>query len=100
MKQSSRNPNHTWWTKFYNSFHSSNGISQAAFKHSLRIFNSELENQPEFEQLRDWADCIQLSSRTASNKESYAAVKVNVQIRQCSESGMYSLNKYDVCYMK
>lgn len=92
FEQSSRNYN--WWTKFFNSFSYSTGTPPAAFKHSLRIFDSELENQSEFGQLRDWADCVHLTSRTGSSKHPYADLKLSVQIRQCSELlGLYSLNK-------
>lgn len=92
LEQTSRK--HTWWTKFYNSFNYSNGSLQAAYKHSLRVYDSELESQTEFGNFRDWADCVHLTKRSGDSKESYADVKLNVQIRQCSESiEMYSLIK-------
>ncbi|KAF7282748.1 hypothetical protein GWI33_002001 [Rhynchophorus ferrugineus] len=47
-----------WWTKFYASF---DGESNTAFKHNhLKIYKSELENQPEFNRFSDMLTCFEM----------------------------------------
>ena len=85
---------YNWWTKFYNSHpvthqsfnnqtHKNDGI------HKLKIFNSELEKQKEFEFLVDWAhpfDLIHGKQNLEKNQsgEKYATLKCSIKIAKCS----------------
>lgn len=79
----------TWWTKFYNSgiVASSNSISR--FKHKLSIYQNELEKQPEFSHLHDWAEPLQLvhgvryKRNSLPKEEVYATLKMNIKITVC-----------------
>lgn len=79
---------YTWWTKFYNS------MNPNAQKHSLVIFDCELENRREFQNLHDWAEPVALHSQNGSQKKaiqfidkSYADLKINVKVRKYFGNG-------------
>uniref|UniRef100_A0A182YBU5 C2 domain-containing protein n=1 Tax=Anopheles stephensi TaxID=30069 RepID=A0A182YBU5_ANOST len=76
----------TWWTKFYNSQQLRN--SQ---KHSLEIYDKELENVPEFSGFKDWSGNYPLQKvkrrkKTAFVKQVYGAVKCQIQISSLAKT--------------
>ncbi|XP_050073684.1 fer-1-like protein 6 [Anopheles maculipalpis] len=77
---SSENLDLTWWTKFYNS-----QLLQNNEKYSLKIYDKELENIPEFNRFKDWSGSYSLEKvkhhkKTAFVKKVYGAVKCQIQI--------------------
>lgn len=85
FKNSRNETQYTWWTKFYNSIKSNNNLDRAQ-KHSLIIFDSELENRRELRNLHDWAEPVPLLNRNGQKKEiiekPYANMKINVKVQK------------------
>lgn len=79
----------TWWTKFYNSLNHehTDGIQ----KHRLTIFDCELENVAEYNNLTDWAEPMSLMKGTNSKKLSgpkdiiYGTLKCNIRVIKTNE---------------
>lgn len=86
-KNSSNETHYTWWTKFYNSFTPTDHLDRSQ-KHSLIIFDSELENIREFRNLRDWAEPVPLNRNNQKKKDiqfiekPYADMKINVKVQK------------------
>ncbi|KAL5291464.1 hypothetical protein ACFFRR_010702, partial [Megaselia abdita] len=79
---------YTWWTKFYNSAETS-VHHKNIHKTSLVIYNSELENQAEFNNLQDWAVSVPLvrgnkNRKNANSKEEvYGILRCQIRIKPC-----------------
>lgn len=93
LKYRSSNESFTWWTKFYNSFDTS---GQRSFsKHKIKIFASELENQPEYEYLQDWSEPILLCRGIVKRRgnsvveKCYSTLKCKIKIRKNTETSRY-----------
>lgn len=90
--QSSRQPENedfSWWTKYYNSIKHSE-YPDDSVKHSLTIFDSELENQFQYSYLNDWAAPMELIKNVGDKKigqnSVYGKLKCSVQVRQCNNA--------------
>lgn len=79
---------YTWWTKFYNSNRDPELWNLGL--HELKVYKDELEKQPEFENLSDWATPIELfkpkdiSNQKSLSGEIYAKLKCSIKISKCS----------------
>lgn len=64
-----------------------------AQKHSLIVFDSELENRREFRNLHDWAEPVALLNRNDQKKgiqsieKPYADMKINVKVKKYFGNG-------------
>lgn len=65
-KDSTYASNFNWWTKYYASI--TNEYNPHP-KHTLIIYDEELENQPEFNGFQDWAQTIPISKGYNENKK-------------------------------
>lgn len=87
-----------WWTKFYNSMNHSgittNYAAEPITKHKLQIFDTELEKQPQYDYLQDWAETIQINRKSdkhhasayddkRSGSEIYSSLKCFLKIEKC-----------------
>ena len=90
---------YSWWTKFYNSQHFIKDHDHSQ-KHGLKIYNSELENQPEFNGFYDWAEPIDILKRMSSKKSSefkdiaYAQLKCCIEVRKWSGTNLNEASNY------
>ncbi|KAG5679282.1 hypothetical protein PVAND_008861 [Polypedilum vanderplanki] len=88
---------YTWWTKFYNSNREEN--LQNENLHSLKIFHSELEKQPEYEYLNDWAypiDMFQAKHDKSNISEKYAKLKCSIKITKCWGKEFFETEKLNM----
>ncbi|KAM7358215.1 ferlin family C2 domain-containing myoferlin misfire [Cochliomyia hominivorax] len=80
---------YSWWTKFYNSSFIEPCIALNSFKHKLCIYQNELEKQPEFSYLSDWAEPLSMVHGVRYKKsilpqeETYATLKLKFKITPC-----------------
>lgn len=78
-----------WWTKFYNSGFQEPCKAQSPFKHKLCIYHNELEKQPEFSYLNDWAEPLSMvhgvryKKNSLPREEIYATLKLQIKITPC-----------------
>ncbi|KNC25719.1 Gram-negative bacteria-binding protein 3, partial [Lucilia cuprina] len=78
-----------WWTKFYNSGFLEPCTALSDFKHKLCIYQNELEKQPEFSYLNDWAEPhsmvhgIRYKKNALPKEEIYATLKLHIKITPC-----------------
>ncbi|XP_022212778.2 otoferlin [Drosophila obscura] len=76
----------TWWTKFYNSMYWKAAEMTHEYKHRLVIFPNELEKQPQFGYLQDWAVPVQMVHGVKFKKQAppkedvYATLKIQVKL--------------------
>lgn len=93
-RNSSNEAQYTWWTKFYNSLTPTTDLDRVQ-KHSLIIFDSELENNREFRNLHDWAEPVALLNRNGQKKgiqtieKPYAVMKINVKVQKTLGNGQF-----------
>ncbi|XP_062132086.1 otoferlin [Drosophila sulfurigaster albostrigata] len=79
----------TWWTKFYNSVHDDLHDRTHLCKHSLVIYPNELEQQPQFGFLQDWAVPVPLVHGVKFKKygppkeDIYATLKLQIKLTPC-----------------
>ncbi|KAH8378844.1 hypothetical protein KR009_001725 [Drosophila setifemur] len=79
----------TWWTKFYNSMYWSAAEMSQEHKHRLVIYPDELEKQPQFGYLQDWAVPVQLIHGVKFKKQGppkediYATLKLQLKLTPC-----------------
>lgn len=78
-----------WWTKFYNSGYVETCGAFSDFKHKLCIYANELEKQPEFSYLNDWAEPVHMvhgvkyKKNAMPQEEIYATLKIHLKITPC-----------------
>ncbi|XP_026848839.1 otoferlin [Drosophila persimilis] len=79
----------TWWTKFYNSMYWKAAEMTHEYKHRLVIYPNELEKQPQFGYLQDWAVPVQMVHGVKFKKQAppredvYATLKIQVKLTPC-----------------
>ncbi|XP_001353079.4 fer-1-like protein 4 [Drosophila pseudoobscura] len=79
----------TWWTKFYNSMYWKAAEMTHEYKHRLVIYPNELEKQPQFGYLQDWAVPVQMVHGVKFRKQAppredvYATLKIQVKLTPC-----------------
>ncbi|KAM8708996.1 hypothetical protein ACLKA7_015893 [Drosophila subpalustris] len=79
----------TWWTKFYNSINDDRQDKSHLCKHSLVIYPNELEAQPQFGFLQDWAVPVALVHGVKFKKHGppkediYATLKLQIKLTPC-----------------
>lgn len=75
-----------WWTKFYNSIYDNLQDSTHLCKHRLVIFPNELEKQPQFSFLQDWAvpvplvHGIKVKKHVPPKEDVYATLKLQIKL--------------------
>lgn len=80
----------TWWLKFFNSVEeNSENFSESI--HKLKIYQSELENQPEFGHFRDWADVFEMvrarkQSGDGLKRQKYCFLRGHIEILKDSDA--------------
>ncbi|KAH8301129.1 hypothetical protein KR018_003081 [Drosophila ironensis] len=76
----------TWWTKFYNSMYWTAAEMAHEHKHRLVIYPEELEKQPQFGYLQDWAVAVPMVHRVKFKKQAppredvYATLKLQLKL--------------------
>ncbi|SPP77350.1 fer-1-like protein 6 [Drosophila guanche] len=79
----------TWWTKFYNSMYWKAAEMTHEYKHRLVIFPNELEKQPQFGYLQDWAVPVQMvhgvkfKKQAPPKEDAYATLKIQIKLTPC-----------------
>lgn len=79
----------TWWTKFYNSMWTGRQDGLNKCKHKLIIYNGELEKQPQFSFLQDWAvpvplvHGVKLKKHAPPKEDVYATLKLQIKLTPC-----------------
>lgn len=75
-----------WWTKFYNSIYDNLQDSTHLCKHRLVIFPNELEKQPQYSFLQDWAvpvplvHGIKVKKHVPPKEDVYATLKLQIKL--------------------
>lgn len=83
----------SWWTKFYASMTFKENSWNQLNKHSLVIYNDELENQSDFEKFQDWANTIPILKGFKMNRkellkpESYCVLKTKMFFEKADGEG-------------
>ncbi|XP_055841993.1 otoferlin [Episyrphus balteatus] len=89
-----------WWTKFYNSMYLQTQNQDSTIKHKLVIYDSELEKQPEFSYLSDWAESfnlvhgVKIKKNKPPKEQVYANLKMHLKLSpcQCNNASSVTLN--------